>query len=115
MPLVTEEQANSLALRMFGRYCELGEAARLNNGTLAELAGISRIRLGQLRKVLAGEMPSRTALGLVSFLRINQLVPRIEAGLAEGWLPAADSRGRAQDVARDRILTAGQAPEGSGH
>jgi len=100
-PLVSQEQVDQLALRLFARYCELGERARLNGGTLAALAGVSRARFGQLRRDDGG-------VGLLSFLRLSQLVPRLEEGLAEGWLPATGLRGRSQDVAYERI--AGEPP-----
>lgn len=99
---MTEEKANALAARLLARYLELGEQARLNNNTLASLAGLTRARVSQLRRGNAEE--AAAGISLATFLRLYQAVPRLQAGLREGWLPAAAIRGEAQEAARLRLL-----------
>lgn len=101
---MTEEKANALAARLLARYLELGEQARLNNNTLAILAGLTRARVSQLRRGNAEE--AAAGISLTTFLRLYQAVPRLEAGLREGWLPAEATRGEEQEVARLRLLDA---------
>lgn len=94
--LPTRDQIADVATRLVGHYCELGEKARLNKGTLAQCAGVTRQQFANITR-------NSNALSLFVFLRIKTLCNRIQQGLDEGWLPAPAARGAAQDEAMRRL------------
>jgi transcriptional regulator with XRE-family HTH domain len=94
--LMTEAQVEALASRLLLTYLKLCNAARLNRSTQAELVGLTATRLTQLE---AGKgSPS-----LMVFFRMYGLIPRLQLGLEEGWLPAPGTRGKAQSEALARL------------
>lgn len=100
MSLITPEEARAVARSLWMRYCDLCDQARISKTTAAALVGVSPTRHSQLS---SEDKPA--TVGLVAFLRLNQLVPRIEQGLAEGWLPAGSIQGEAQRAAVEKLTS----------
>lgn len=97
-PLLEYEDARELARAIWKAYSELGAKAGLSRTSLAALAGLSLTRAGQLN-----HPDSASAPALHTYLRLQQLVPRLQQGLEDGWLPATADRGVAQRVAVARL------------
>lgn len=97
MALPSSDQVHAVAERLVSRYLELGERAALNQGTLAQLAGVSRTQFGTYAKGKVGDIRA------LSFIRIKHAIGGIEQGLEEGWLPASALRGEGQSKALRRL------------
>jgi hypothetical protein len=98
MNAMTQEQVRELAARLIQRYLELGEQARLAKGTLADMAGVSRTRFGQISK------KSDSGISLYVFLRIRSACLLIGQELESGTLPAPSTRGGGQEHVAKQLL-----------
>lgn len=94
--MITKEKYASMMNVLVTRFIAKGQEARLNAATLAEIAGVSRARLGTLR-----QKPDTSGFTL---LRLKQGLEQIEAGLAEGWLPCSALKGSPQEAIKRRIM-----------
>lgn len=96
MSLITEQQAAALARGLLLEYLDQCTAARLHLGTAASLLGVSRTRVGSIKKALAEARPLGVSLEV--FLRAKQLLDKFPAAREAGVLPATAQRGAAQDA-----------------
>jgi len=94
--MITKEKYAAMMNVLVTRFLDKGREARLNAATLAEIAGVSRARLGSLR-----QKPDTSGFTL---LRLKQGLEKIEEGLAEEWLPCSTRKGEPQETAKRRIM-----------
>lgn len=95
MSLITAPQTAALVRGLLQQYLTECAARRLHLGTAATLLGVSRTRLGGLKRALRTGEPVGASLEV--FLRAKQLLDRFPAAVEAGILPATAQRGLAQD------------------
>lgn len=96
MTLITDEKAAALVRGLTLKYLDVCEEERVNQGTAAQLLGLSQTRLSQLKK--AAREGGEVMIHVGTFLRMRQVLQGVPHAKEEGVLPAKSKKGSAQDA-----------------